>query len=87
MTIDIWFIAALCLFVLACCAVLRIIACHSLPDRLLAANVAVTLGCAGALSLTVSVGDLLVAVFAIIVACIVFAVTIRVSETRAGDAP
>jgi|GEM_PF-1397013 hypothetical protein len=87
MTIDIWFIAALCLFVLACCAVLRIIACHALPDRLLAANVAATLGCAGALALTVSIGDLLVAVLALIVACIVFATTIRLSETPAGDAP
>jgi multisubunit Na+/H+ antiporter MnhF subunit len=87
MTIDIWFIAAICLFVLACCAVLRALFVHSLPDRLLAANVAATLGCAGALSLTVSVGDLIVAVLALIVACIVFATTIRVAEGMAGDVP
>jgi multisubunit Na+/H+ antiporter MnhF subunit len=87
MTIDIWFIAAICLFVLACCAALRILSTHSLPDRLLAANVAATLGCAGALSLTVSFGDLVVAVLALIVACIVFATTIRVAEGMAGDAP
>lgn len=87
MTIDIWFIAAICLFVLACCAALRILSIHSLPDRLLAANVAATLGCAGALALTVSIGDLIVAVLALIVACIVFATTLRVAEGIVGDVP
>jgi len=87
MTIDIWLFAAACLFILACCAALRVRPGPPLQDRLLAANVAATLGCAGALSLTVSAGDLILSVLALIIVGIVFATTIRISEGNAGEVP
>jgi len=84
MTIDIWLFAAGAFFILAFCAVLRILPGPTLNDRLIAVNVAATLACAGALSLTVSAGNLLVLLIAGLLACIVFATTIRISQVRKG---
>lgn len=87
MTLDIWLFAAVCLFILAFCAVLRVIPGPTLNDRLLAVNIAATLACAGALALTVSVGDLIIPVLAGLIACIVFATTIRISQVQRSEAP
>ena len=85
MTLDIWLFAAVCLFILAVCAVLRVIPGPTLYDRLIAVNIAVTLACAGALALTVSLGNLLIPVLAGLLACIVFATTIRISQVHRGE--
>ena len=82
MTLDIWLFAAVCLFILAFCAVLRVIPGPTLHDRLIAANIATTIACAGALALTVSAGDLIIMVLAGLLACIVFATTIRISQVQ-----
>ena len=84
MSIDIWFCASVVFFILTICAVLRIIPGPTLNDRLIAANVAATLACAGALALTVSAGSLFVVLVAALLACIVFAATIRISQIRKG---
>jgi flagellar biosynthesis protein FliQ len=44
--------------------------------------VAVTLACAGSLALTVAAGSLLIALISGLLACIVFAITIRCSQTH-----
>jgi multisubunit Na+/H+ antiporter MnhF subunit len=84
MTIDIWLCVAIGFFILTFCAVVRIIPGPTLNDRLIAVNVAVTLASAGALALTVSVGNLLVALVAVVLACVVFATTIRIFQVRKG---
>jgi len=86
-TLDIWLFAAVCLFILAVCAVLRVIPGPTLYDRLIALNIAATLACAGALALTVSAGNLLIPVLAGLLACIVFATTIRISQVQRGETP
>ncbi|MFA6362764.1 hypothetical protein [Methanoregula sp.] len=85
MTLDIWLFAAVCLFVLAFCAVLRVIPGPTLHDRLLAVNVAATLACAGALTLTVSAGNLIIPVIAGLIECIVFVATIRIAEVHRSE--
>lgn len=85
MTLDIWLFAAACFFLLAFCAALRITPGRSIEDRLIAADVAATLGCSGALALTVSLGELLIPVFAGLVACIIFATTFRISQDLSGE--
>ncbi len=87
MMVDIWLFAAACFFILAFCAVLRIVPGPTLNDRLIAVNVAATLACAGALALTVSAGDLIIAPLAGLLACIVFATTIRISQVHRSAAP
>lgn len=87
MTLDIWLFAGVCLFILAVCAVLRVIPGPTLYDRLIAVNIAATLACAGALALTVSAGNLLIPVLAGLLACIVFATTIRISQVQRGETP
>ena len=87
MMVDVWLFAAVCFFILAFCAVLRVIPGPMLNDRLIAMNVAATLACAGALALTVSAGNLMIALLAGLLACIVFATTIRISQVHRGAAP
>lgn len=86
MTIDIWLVAAICLFVFTVCAIIRIIPGPTLRDRLISVNIAATLACAGALAVTVSTGSLIVVVITAIFACIVFAVTIHMAETAPQEA-
>lgn len=83
--IDTWLFAAVCLFVLSFCAVLRIIPGPSRLDRLIALNAAITLACAGALCLTISWGNLLVLDSAIILAIACFAGTILVAHQDRGE--
>ncbi|MFZ1897538.1 hypothetical protein [Methanoregula sp.] len=87
MMVDIWLFAAVCFFILAFCAVLRVVPGPTLNDRLIAVNVAATLACAGALALTVSAGDLIIVLLAGLLACIVFATTIRISQVHRSAAP
>ena len=87
MTLDIWLFAAVCLFILTFCAVLRVIPGPTLHDRLIATNIAATLACAGALALTISAGDLIILVRAGLLACIVFATTIRISQVQRRETP
>lgn len=82
MTLDIWFFTAICLFILAFCAVLRIRHAPIKEDRLLAVNIATTLACAGVLAFTVSVGDLMIPVFAGIIACIIYVIVIWLARGR-----
>lgn len=86
MTLDIWLFAAVCFFLLAFCAALRVFSGHILQDRLIAANIATTLGCAGGLALTVSLGELVIPVLAGLIACIIFATTFRISQDLRGEA-
>ena len=74
--IDTWLFAAICLFILAFCAVLRMLPGPTQLDRLIALNTAITIACAGLLCLTIAVGTLLILYGAIIFAVIGFAVTI-----------
>jgi len=82
MTIDIWLFAAACFYFLVFCAILRVIPGPTLNDRLIALNVATTLACAGSVTLTVSLGNLLILPVTAVIACIVFGSTIRISQTR-----
>ena len=82
MSIDIWFFTASGFFILAFCAVLRILPGPTLNDRLIAINAAATLACAGALALTVAAGSLLISLVAGVLACIVFIGTIKSSQIR-----
>ena len=66
---------------------LRVVPGPTLNDRLIAVNVAATLACAGALALTVSAGDLIIVLLAGLLACIVFATTIRISQVHRSAAP
>ncbi|MFA5332324.1 MAG: hypothetical protein WC342_08095 [Methanoregula sp.] len=86
MTFDIWLLAAICLFVFAIGAIIRVYPGPTLRDRLISVNIAATLACAGALAITVSTGSLLVIVLAAILACIVFAVTIHMAEGTTVEA-
>jgi multisubunit Na+/H+ antiporter MnhF subunit len=71
--IDTWLFAALCLFFLALCAVLRIIPGPTRFDRIVALNVAMTIAAAGALALGIATGNPLVIDIVIIIAAIVYA--------------
>jgi multicomponent Na+:H+ antiporter subunit F len=71
--IDTWLFAALCLFFLALCAILRIIPGPTRFDRIVAANVAMTIAVAGALVLGVSLGNPLVIDVAIVIAALGYA--------------
>jgi len=86
MTLDIWLFAAVCFFLLDFCAALRVFSGRTLQDRLIAANVATTLGCAGGLALTVSLGELIIPVLAGLITCIIFATTFRMSQDLRGEA-
>jgi multisubunit Na+/H+ antiporter MnhF subunit len=73
--IDSWLFAAICLFFLAFCAVLRVKPGPSLLDRLIAINAAVTIACGAVVVLTIATGNLAMLEAGIITAVIIFAVT------------
>lgn len=79
--INTWLFAALCLFFLALCAILRIIPGPTRFDRIVAFNVAMTIAVAGALALGVALGNPLIIDIAIVIAAIgyggIFALTYR----------
>jgi multisubunit Na+/H+ antiporter MnhF subunit len=82
--IDSWLFAAICLFFLAFCAVLRVRPGPSLLDRLIAINAAVTIACGAVVALTVATGNLAVLGAGIIIAVIIFAGTSWTAKTVGG---
>jgi multisubunit Na+/H+ antiporter MnhF subunit len=82
--IDSWLFAAICLFFLAFCAVLRIKPGPSMLDRLIAINAAVTIGCGAAIALTISTGNIAVLESAIVIVIIMFAGTSWMAHTKGG---
>ena len=83
--IDTWLFAAICLFILAFCAVLRMLPGPTKLDRLIALNAAITIACAGLLCLTITVGNLLILYGAIIFVVIGFAGTICSAYQNRGE--
>jgi multicomponent Na+:H+ antiporter subunit F len=84
MLIDTWLFAAICLFFLSFCAVLRILPGPSRLDRLVAINVAITIACSGCIALTIAWGNLMILGIAIIIAGIGFLGTIGSAYSK-GD--
>ena len=56
--IDTWFFASFCLFCLAVCAVIRIIPGPTHLDRIVAANSALSIAAAGALLISIPLGNI-----------------------------
>jgi len=83
--IDTWLFAAICLFILAFCAVMRILPGPTQLDRLIALNAAITIACAGLLCLTIAMGTLLILYSAIIFAVICFVGTIYSAYQNRGE--
>ncbi len=77
MIIDTWLFAAICLFFLSFCAVLRIFPGPSRLDRLVAINVAITIACSGFIALAIAWGNLMIMGIALILAGIGFLGTIE----------
>jgi multisubunit Na+/H+ antiporter MnhF subunit len=73
--IDTWFFAALCLSVLALCALLRVIPGPEQNDRIVSFIAAVTLFAAAALAFCIASGDLFILDAAIVLALLLFAAT------------
>jgi len=74
--IDSWLVASILLFVLALCAAVRILPGPTRLDRLVAVNVTVTIACTGLFLFAISLGNLLMLDFAILLAVIFFFGTI-----------
>ena len=83
--IDTWLFAAICLFILAFCAVLRMLPGPTQLDRLIALNAAITIVCAGMLCLTIAMGTLLILYSAIIFVVIGFTGTIYSAHKNRGE--
>ena len=58
--IDTWFFAALCLGVITAGALVRVIRIPARYDRIVAATAAITIGAAAGLTLSISMGNILV---------------------------
>jgi multisubunit Na+/H+ antiporter MnhF subunit len=74
--IDPWFFAALCLGLLALCALVRVVRIPVLYDRLVAAAVTITLAALAGLVLAIGLGSIQVLDIAIIIALLGYAVII-----------
>jgi multisubunit Na+/H+ antiporter MnhF subunit len=74
--IDPWFFAAFCLFLLAACALVRVVRIPVLYDRLVAATVTITIAAAGGLVMSIGFGNLLVLDTTIVLALLGYAVVI-----------
>ena len=70
---DTWLIAAVSLFVIAFCAILRMIPGPTRFDRIVALNAGITIAAAGAVALSISSGDLRVLDVTILVAILCYA--------------
>lgn len=71
--IDTWYFAALCLSILALCALLRVIPGPDRYDRIVSFTASVTLFAAAALVLSIASGNLFILNAAIIIALLLFA--------------
>jgi len=84
--IDTWLFAAVCLFVLAFCAALRILPGPTTRlDQLIALNAAITIACSGLLCLAIAVGNIFVLDSAMILAIAFFAGTILFADRNPGE--
>ena len=83
--IDTWLISAVCLFVIAICAILRIIPGPARFDRIVALNAAITIAAAGAVALSIAWGDLLVLDVAVVGVILCYAGTFALTYS-AGSA-
>jgi multisubunit Na+/H+ antiporter MnhF subunit len=83
--IDTWFFAALCLSVLALCALLRVIPGPLQNDRIVSFTAAVTLFAAAALASSIAYGDLFILDAAVVLALLLFAATFGYVKFSGGS--
>ncbi|HVN73535.1 MAG TPA: hypothetical protein VMT44_02950 [Methanoregula sp.] len=83
--IDTWLFAALCLFVLAACAFLRVIPGPSSFDRIIAANAGVTITLSGVLVLGVAWGSLVVIEAAVAAGLLCYGGIFALAHTVRGE--
>jgi multisubunit Na+/H+ antiporter MnhF subunit len=74
--IDTWFFAALCLCLIAAGALVRVVRIPMLYDRIVAATAGITIAGAAGLTLSISMGNILVLDATIILALLGFAAVI-----------
>ena len=82
--IDTWLFAALCLGILALCALLRVIPGPERNDRIVSFSAAITLASAAALVLSIASGNLFILDTAIIITLLLFAGTIGCAKFCGG---
>lgn len=82
--IDTWLLAALCLSVLTAGALVRVVRTRNRHDRHLAAMVAVTIGSAAGLTLSITLSTLVVLDITIILALLCFAGIIALATFPGG---
>ncbi|MCX6688189.1 MAG: monovalent cation/H+ antiporter complex subunit F [Methanoregula sp.] len=83
--IDTWLFAAVCMVVLAFCAVLRILPGPTRLDQMIALNAAITIACSGLLCLAIALGNLFVLDIAMILAIAFFVGTIWFTGRDQGE--
>ncbi len=84
--IDTWIFAAVCLVLLAMCAVLRIIITGpSTDDRFVAMNAAITIAAGSALGFGISWGDLFILNIFIILIAFAYAVIFFMARSNKGE--
>jgi multisubunit Na+/H+ antiporter MnhF subunit len=84
--IDTWLFAALCLLLLAICAVLRIIIPGPSPDdRFVAMNAAITIAAASGLGLAISQGNLVMLNIFIVIIAFLYAGTLYLARSGDGE--
>jgi len=84
--IDTWLLASVCLALLLLGALFRVIRTRSRNDRYLAALVAITIGSAAGIALSVSMGTLFVLDITIVLALLCFALVIAAAKFSGGAA-
>ena len=84
--IDTWVLASVCMFLLALFALLRTIPGPTRFDRLVAVNAAITIAVAGALCLTIALGDIGILDMAIGAGVLCFAGVYATAHATRGDA-
>jgi len=82
--IDTWLLASACLVLLLLGAIFRVVRTKSRNDRFLAALVAVTIGSAAGLTLSISQGTLLVLDIAVVLSLFCFAILIAAAQFTGG---
>ena len=84
--IDTWFFAAVCLILLAICAVLRIVRPGPSPDdRIVAMNAAITIAAGSALGLGISWGNLFILNIFIVFIALLYAGLYVMARFRNGE--
>jgi multisubunit Na+/H+ antiporter MnhF subunit len=83
--IDSWLFAALCLIFLSICAILMIIPGPTRDDRLIAVTTTITITAGAAIVLSISLGNLFVLDFLILIVALCYAGTIALALTKRGE--